>query len=215
VVFAALIGVVLSSALTKAQMDSFGCRIPLLVGCLIMPFLFLLRRSLAESDEFLTRRQRPSTRKILASSGANRKLVVQGTMLVTMTTVSFYMITTYTPTFGRSVLHRTDRDSLIVTLCVGISNFSWLPLSVALSDRIGRTPILICCSLPGLLTAYPALTWAVASPSFERLQLVELWLSLIYGGYNGEYYFVCVTATFLKTAVSSVSALCDETASPT
>jgi MFS family permease len=40
VVFAALIGVVLSSALTKAQMDSFGWRIPLLVGCLIIPFCF-------------------------------------------------------------------------------------------------------------------------------------------------------------------------------
>ncbi|MDQ1472949.1 MAG: transporter, family, citrate/tricarballylate:H+ symporter, partial [Bryobacterales bacterium] len=98
---------------------------PLLVGCAIIPVLFLLRRSLAETDEFLARKRHPSTREILASLGANWKLVVQGTMLVTMTTVSFYMITTYTPTFGRTVLHLTNRDSLVVTLCVGVSNFLW------------------------------------------------------------------------------------------
>jgi metabolite-proton symporter len=185
VVFAATIGVALSSSLTRAQMESFGWRIPLLVGCAIIPVLFLLRRSLAETDEFLARKRHPSTREILASLGANWKLVVQGTMLVTMTTVSFYMITTYTPTFGRTVLHLTDRDSLVVTLCVGVSNFLWLPLSGALSDRIGRRPILIVCSLLAVLTAYPALAWAVASPSFFRLLIVELWLSFMYGGYNG------------------------------
>jgi metabolite-proton symporter len=185
VVFAAAIGVLLSSLLTKAQMGSFGWRIPLLVGCCIIPFLFLLRRSLAETDEFLARKRHPSTSEIMASLCANWKLVVRGTMLVTMTTVSFYMITTYTPTFGRSVLHLADRDSLIVTLSVGVSNFLWLPLSGALSDRIGRRPILIFCAILGILTAYPALAWAVASPSFSRLLIVELWLSFVYGGYNG------------------------------
>jgi metabolite-proton symporter len=185
VVFAAIVGVLLSSSLTKAQMESFGWRIPLLVGCFIIPFLFLLRRSLAETEEFLARKHHPSTREIMASLGANWKLVVQGTMLVTMTTVSFYMITTYTPTFGRSVLHLSDRDSLLVTLCVGISNFVWLPLAGALSDRTGRRPILIFATVLGILTAYPALQWVVASPSFSRLLGAELWLSFIYGTYNG------------------------------
>ena len=185
VVFAALIGVALSSSLTKAQMEAFGWRIPLLVGCGIIPFLFLLRRSLTETDVFLARKRHPSTGEIMASLRANWKLVAQGTMLVTMTTVSFYMITTYTPTFGRSVLHLSDRESLMVTLCVGISNFIWLPLAGALSDRIGRTPILVFATLLGILTAYPALAWAVASPSFSRLLVVELWLSFVYGSYNG------------------------------
>jgi MFS family permease len=185
VAFAAIIGVVLSSLLTPAQMESFGWRIPLLVGCAIIPVLFLLRRSLAETDEFLARKNHPSIREIIASVGANWRIVVQGTMLVTMSTVTFYLITTYTPTFGRSVLHLTSRESLFVTMCVGISNFLWLPLAGALSDRIGRKPILISCAVLGFLTAYPALAWAAASPAFSRLLLVELWLSFIYAGYNG------------------------------
>ena len=36
-----------------------------------------------------------------------------------------------------------------------------------------------------LLTAYPALAWLVAAPSFGRTMAVELWLSFIYAGYNG------------------------------
>ena len=214
VVFAALIGVVLSSSLTKAQMDSFGWRIPLLIGCLIIPFLFWLRRSLTETEEFQARRHHPSTSEIMRSMAENWKLVTLGTMLVTMTTVSFYMITTYTPTFGRTVLHLTDRDALIVTLCVGISNFIWLPLAGAVSDRIGRRPILITCTVLALITAYPALQWAVAAPSFSRLLMVELWLSAMYGWYNGamvvyltEIMPAAVRATGFSLAYSMATAL--------
>ena len=89
-------------------------------------------------------------------------------MLVVMTTVSFYAITVYTPTFGRSVLKLTTTDSLIVTFCVGLSNFFWLPVMGALSDRIGRKPILMVFSALTLLTAYPALAWLVAHPTFRE-----------------------------------------------
>ncbi len=106
-------------------------------------------------------------------------------MLVTMTTVSFYMITAYTPTFGNRVLHLADSQTLLVTLCVGISNFIWLPLMGALSDRVGRTPLLITFTMLALATAYPALSWLVSSPSFGHLLTVELWLSFLYGSYNG------------------------------
>ena len=36
-----------------------------------------------------------------------------------------------------------------------------------------------------LLTAYPAMAWLASAPSFERLLGVELWLSFLYGVYNG------------------------------
>src|SRR5437773_6941966 len=64
VVFAALLGVVLSSSLTRAQMDAWGWRIPLLIGCAIIPFLLLIRRSLAETGEFLARKRHLTTREI-------------------------------------------------------------------------------------------------------------------------------------------------------
>ena len=108
-----------------------------------------------------------------------------GMLLVTMTTVSFYFITAYTPTFGREVLKLGNIDALIVTLCVGISNLFWLPVMGAVSDRVGRRTVLLPFTILMFVTAYPALAWLVTSPSFGRLLAVELWLSFIYGSYNG------------------------------
>src|ERR1700723_749583 len=185
VMFAALVGVLLSNGLSPEQMLNWGWRVPLLIGCAIIPFLFWLRRSLQETDEFIARKSRPSISQILGSLKVNWKIVLIGTMMVTMTTVSFYMITAYTPTFGNSVLHLSNMDSLIVTLCVGASNLFWLPLMGALSDHIGRRPLLVVCTILMIVTAYPAMLWLVHEASFSRLLAVELWLSFIYGSYNG------------------------------
>ena len=185
VMFAALLGVILTMTLTPQSMTSWGWRVPLLVGCAIIPFLIRLRRSLEETDEFLARPRRPSASEVLRSLASNWALVVIGTLMVTMTTVSFYMITAYTPTFGSAVLRLTSGDSLIVTLCVGASNLFWLPVMGALSDRVGRRPLLVACTLGMILTAYPAMLWLVDGPTFWKLLAVELWLSFLYGSYNG------------------------------
>ena len=63
--------------------------------------------------------------------------------MVIMTTVSFYLITVYTPSFGKNVLKLAEGDALLVTLAVGASNFFWLPISGALSDKIGSKRILL------------------------------------------------------------------------
>jgi MFS family permease len=99
--------------------------------------------------------------------------------------VSFYLITAYTPTFGKAELHLSDLDALLVTVCIGLSNFFWLPVMGAFSDKIGRKPLLLAATILAILTAYPALSWLVANPSFSHLLIVELWLSFLYGSYNG------------------------------
>src|SRR5258708_19017183 len=168
VVFAATLGAVLNRYVAGPQMTAWGWRIPLLIGCVIIPFIFFIRRSLAETDDFLQRKHHPKAMEIFRSTMANWRIVLTGVMLVTMTTVSFYTITAYTPTFGQQVLKMTPNDSYIVTLCVGLTNLIWLPLSGALSDKIGRRPILIAFTMLALVTAYPAMSWLVAAPSFGK-----------------------------------------------
>jgi len=185
VMFAAVLGIVLTASLSANHMARWGWRIAFLAGCALLPMLFLLRRSLEETPEFLARRSRPAASEIARSLLTNWRLVSLGMMMATMTTVSFYLVTAYTPTFGSSVLHLADKGNLIATLCVGACNFVVLPISGALSDRIGRRPILIACTVAALLTAYPALWWLVSAPSFARLLAVELWLSFVYASYNG------------------------------
>ncbi len=185
VIFSALIGVGLAAYLPADTMREWGWRIPLLIGCAIIPVLIFIRRGLEETEAFAARKVRLTTREIFASMALNWRLVGMGMMMVIMTTVSFYLITAYTPTFGRTVLHLTATDALLVTLCVGVSNLFWLPVAGAVSDRIGRRPLLIGCTLLAIATAYPVMHWLVAAPSFSHLLLAELWLSFIYGCYNG------------------------------
>jgi len=185
VMFAAVLGLGLTLRLTADQMTRWGWRIPLLVGCAIIPLLFLLRRSLQETPEFLERKHRPSPRQLLHTLALSWRLVALGILLTIMNTVCFYMITAYTPTFGGTVLHLASRDNMIVTLCVGASNFLWLPIMGAVSDRIGRRLMLGSVSALALLTAYPALSWLVSAPSFSRLMAVELWFSFLFASYNG------------------------------
>src|SRR5256884_49342 len=168
VMFAALIGVLLSAMLPPEKMAVWGWRVPLLLGCMIVPVLFRLRVSLEETNEFVGRKHHLSTSEILRSLSVNWRIVAIGTMLVTMTTVSFYMITAYTPTFGSSVLHLGNKDSLIVTLCVGASNLFWLPVMGALSDSVGRRPLLLIFTILMLITAYPVMLWLDCSPSLPR-----------------------------------------------
>ncbi len=185
VISAALLGVLVNLRLPARQVADWGWRIPLIAGCAIIPFLFVIRRSLAETEEFLARRHRPSPRGIMISLGANWKIVGAGMLLSVMTTVTFYLITAYTPTFGQTALHLAGIDNFTVTMCVGISNLFWLPLMGSVSDRVGRRPMLIAAAILALISAYPALLWLVGAPSFARLLIVELWLSFLFGSYNG------------------------------
>ncbi|MGN6528032.1 MAG: MFS transporter [Burkholderiaceae bacterium] len=185
IMVAALLGFLVDREFSRAQIDDWAWRIPFFIGCMILPFVFYVRRSLVETDEFLARTLRPTLREIGASMARNAGLVVAGMMLVVMTTVSFYLITVYTPTFGKAVLHLGAADALVVTFCVGASNFVLLPLMGALSDRVGRWPLLAGFTLLTIVTAYPALAWLVAAPTFGRMLAVELWLSVLYASYNG------------------------------
>lgn len=185
IILAAALGFGLTQSMDKADLADWGWRIPFLVGCVIVPFIFLLRSSLQETDAFKARTQHPGTREIIDSMLSNWSTILTGVMLVAMTTTTFYFITVYTPTFARSVLHLSPRDSLLVTLLVGISNFIWLPIGGVLSDRFGRKLLLVGISLLALLTAYPAFFWLAIDPSFERLLIVLLLFSFYFGMYNG------------------------------
>jgi len=183
VIAAALIGIALTAMLSPAQLTAWGWRVPLAFGCLLVPLLLILRRDLRESDAF-DRTVDRSTRDIARIMWRHRRRVVVGLALVLMTTVIFYLITAYTPTYGK-LLGLSERDGLLVTALVGVSNILWLPPVGALTDRIGRRPVLIVCTALTLLTAYPAMAWLAHAPSLGRLIAVDLWFSALFASYNG------------------------------
>lgn len=185
VVFAATLGFIVNQIFTAEQVSAWAWRIPFFVGCLIIPLIFFLRSNLKETHDFINRTVKPTTSQILKILVKNWKIVLTGMCLVATTTTMFYFITVYTPTYGKEVLHLTTSQSLIATVMVGVTNFIFLPIGGLLSDRLGRKPVLLVTTILMLLTAYPILYWLTESISLVHLLATLLWLSLLYGLYNG------------------------------
>jgi len=59
------------------------------------------------------------------------------------------------------------------------------PVGGAVSDRIGRKPVLLTIAALSLVTAYPALHWLVAEPTFGKLLAVQMMFSFYFGVYSG------------------------------
>src|SRR5882724_5519854 len=182
---ASLLGYILSENMPAATVAAWGWRIPFFVGCLIIPLIFFLRRTLEETPAFLAMKKHPTASEVFASALANWRIVVLGMMIAVLTTTTFYFVTVYTPTFGKTVLKLTSQDALIVTLLVAVTNFIWNPVGGALSDRIGRKPVLLTIAGLAFVTAYPALHWLVADPSFGKMLAVEMMFSFYFGVYSG------------------------------
>ena len=185
VMLSAVLGVALTSVLPPEQMTLWGWRVPILIGCLIIPLVFYMRRSLEETEAFKCSNPLKSSREVFAMLAANWRIILTGVMMSILTTATFYTITVYTPTFGTQALGLTPLAAMTVTLCAGLSNFFWLPVGGAISDRIGRRPLLFIVPMVAILTAYPIMLWLVAAPSFGKLLVVVLWFSVIFGTYNG------------------------------
>jgi len=125
------------------------------------------------------RKHHPRPPEIYASMLRHWRIVIIGVAMVLMTTVSFYTITAYTPTFGKEVLKLSQSDALLVTLCVGLSNLFWLPVMGSLSDRLGG-----CRSSMPAITVRWSYIWQKSSqgmcapPAFRNRAIPGAWLSL-------------------------------------
>ena len=182
---AAILGYALNEAMPAATIAAWGWRIPFFIGCLIIPMIFFLRRTLEETPEFLAMKKHPTASEIFASALANWRIVILGMMIAILTTTTFYFVTVYTPTFGKNVLKLSAQDALLVTLLVAVTNFIWNPVGGAVSDRIGRKPVLLAIAGLSLVTAYPALHWLVSDPTFGKMLAVEMMFSFYFGTYSG------------------------------
>jgi MHS family citrate/tricarballylate:H+ symporter-like MFS transporter len=186
---AAIIGFILRESIPgDTFLDAIGgvakWRIPFFIGCIIIPVIFVLRRSLEETPAFLAMKKHPTASEVFASAIANWRIVVLGMMIAVLTTTTFYFITVYAPGFGKQ-LNLSPTGTLLVTLLVAVTNFIWNPVGGAVSDRIGRKPVLLTIAVLSLLTAYPALSWLAAAPTFGKLVVVQMMFSFYFGVYSG------------------------------
>ncbi len=64
-------------------------------------------------------------------------------MIAMLTSTTFYLVTLYTATLGKHVFQLSPQNRLLVTLLVAVTNFIWISTGGAISDKIGRKPVLL------------------------------------------------------------------------
>src|ERR1700694_5294888 len=115
VAFAGVLGYALSNLLSPDDLETWGWRIPLIIGCLIIPFIYMIRRTLQETDEFAARKHHPTPSQIYASMLVHWRIVITGVGMVLMKTVSFYTITAYNPPLRAKKTNTLQTGAAVVT----------------------------------------------------------------------------------------------------
>ncbi|PVU44476.1 citrate-proton symporter, partial [Enterobacter sp. HN503E2II] len=96
IVVAAALGYTLNTWMQASELAAWGWRIPFFIGCVIIPFIFVIRRSLQETEAFKARKHHPGASEVFRSMCDNWRTVLAGGLLAAMTTTTFYLITVYT-----------------------------------------------------------------------------------------------------------------------
>ena len=186
VLIGAILGAVLTKTLSPEAIDNWGWRIPFLFGLIIGPVGLYIRNSLAETQAFLqsdqTSQSRMARGRVLASH-IKQILVCFG--IVVSGTISFYVILVYIPTFARTQL-QLPLDQAFLAQAIGLAcEVALIPICGALSDRIGRKPVMIASLLLSLLVTYPLFVWVSSNPSFSSLLVMQVVLCGLFGIGNG------------------------------
>ena len=204
----ALIGALLTYSLAPSAFESWGWRIPFLFGLIIGPVGLYIRRHLEETEAFLEARQAPKERPgVFVALVTHLRQVLACMGIVTATTISFYVILLYMPTFASTQL-QLPMSAAFIAQSIGLTCFMILvPVSGALSDRFGRKPIIIGTLFLILGLAHPLFSWVHESPSLGNLITMQIILCSLLGAFAGplstalaEQFPVHVRSTLLAIA---------------
>lgn len=142
VLISGLVGYSLSNLLTEQQLQDFGWRIAFLLGTIIVPFGLVVRRTLPETLHGPGRAAHESV-----SVRPYLPVAVIGVTLLGSGTIGTY-VSNYMTTYAIATLHMPARIAFAPTIVFGLTGVVFDLMSGALSDRLGRKPVML---VPGTL----------------------------------------------------------------
>jgi MHS family alpha-ketoglutarate permease-like MFS transporter len=171
--------------LSKADLESWGWRIPFVIGALLAFVAFYLRRHMEESQNFTKENGPVSERgslKTLIKQHPRAVLTVIG--LTLGGTLAFYTYTTYMQKFLVNTVHLTKERSTMLIFWLMLLYALMQPLFGWLSDLYGRKPLLVGFGIFGTIFTVPILTTLSHTTSETHAFLLILAALIIVSGYT-------------------------------
>jgi MHS family alpha-ketoglutarate permease-like MFS transporter len=179
---------VLQFSMSEKALDGWGWRIPFAIGAVLAVVVFYIRRRLAETESF-TRAKAAADKPKSSSINLFRDHPKEAFLVMALTaggTLAFYAYTTYmqkflvnTSGFSRQTASQVMTAALFLFMCMQ-------PAAGALSDRIGRKPVMVTFGILGMLLTVPIFTaletvhnpWAAFALVFAALLIVTGYTSI-------------------------------------
>lgn len=174
---------VLQAVLSEAQLDAWGWRIPFFIGGGLAVIVFWLRRGLAETQSFAVAKAEGAPKSGFVELLTKHPRETATVMLLTAGgTIAFYAYSIYMQKFlvntsglSREAASQINAATLFVFMLLQ-------PVAGALSDRIGRKPLMIGFGVMGVLCTYPIFaTLAVTKDPLVAGLLVMAGLVIVTG----------------------------------
>jgi MFS family permease len=201
-----------STLFPPEAVDSWAWRIPFLLGGLLGPVGLYLRRHIDETPAF-----RAAPQPDMSSPVGERTPFVLGMRAFGFTivwTVAYYLVLAYMPTFTQAHAGLTRTDALWATSAGLLVLIVATPFAGALSDRVGRKPLLICSCVAFILLPYPLFSLMLGNASVGTVVAVQLLFALAIALFSGpgpaaiaEIFPTRVRTTWMSTGYSLAVAI--------
>ncbi|MFZ2236045.1 MAG: MFS transporter [Dokdonella sp.] len=155
---ALLVLIVLQQLLTTEQLHDWGWRIPFAIGAALAVVAMLLRRRLVETAAFQNLARDPTQRTGLRELLRHPREVATVIGLTAGGTLAFYTYTTYMQKYLVNTAGFSKADATVVNAITLLFFMLLQPIIGAISDRVGRRPVLIAFGVLGALATVPLLT---------------------------------------------------------
>ena len=182
---ALLLLILLQNTLTEAQLNAWGWRIPFFVGAALAVVVFWLRRRLDETSAFIEADADDTPKSSvlqLILKHPKEALLVMG--LTAGGTLAFYTYTTYLQKF---LVNTSGFSKEAATQISAAALFLFMllqPAVGALSDRIGRKPVMIAFGVLGVMFTVPVMSALAVVDSAVIAFLLALAALVIVSGYT-------------------------------
>ncbi len=177
----------LASSLSPEDYYSWGWRIPFILGFLLGPIGYYLRKKVAETPAF---EQIVESRKVERSPIGVAFHEFRGRMLSAfglsiIGCIANYVFVVYLVSYAINTMKLPPGIALTCAVASGLVVIVLTPLVGALSDRIGRRPLILACALLNLIFDYPLFLLAINGGTFQALLLALVINSVFQSMYTG------------------------------